>query len=87
MCAIPLYVTVEFETKVVPLTVNVCETDPAVAELGKSAVIVGMGLFTTKLKEEEGPVSRLVWGLLPPRGSFLMQLNQRRLKTSSVAPN
>ena len=38
--------TVELETKPVPLTVRACEAVPAVTEVGERFVIVGVGFVT-----------------------------------------
>ena len=54
-CADPLYVTVEVDTKFVPLIVSVCADEPALVEEGDRLVIVGVGLFTVKFEGAELP--------------------------------
>jgi hypothetical protein len=41
----PFHRTTEFVTKLVPFTVNINATPPAVAELGTSPLVVGTGLL------------------------------------------
>ena len=50
-----LYVTVEAETKFVPLMVRVCPAAPAVAEVGDKVPMAGTGLFTVKFTEFDVP--------------------------------
>jgi len=50
-----LYVTVELETKLLPLIVKVCAAAPAATELGDSDNMTGTGLFTVKLTELDAP--------------------------------
>ena len=47
--------TVEVETKFVPLMVKVCAAEPAAVEVGDSDVMVGTGLFTVKFIEFDAP--------------------------------
>ncbi|MGA8234329.1 MAG: hypothetical protein WB795_22825 [Candidatus Acidiferrales bacterium] len=49
----PLYVTVELETKLVPLMVKVCAAEPAVAADGDKPVTAGTGLFDAELPPAE----------------------------------
>src|SRR5208282_5735555 len=54
-CATALYVTVEVETKFVPLMLSVCAAAPALAEEGDRLAIVGTRLFTVKFTAAEEP--------------------------------
>src|SRR5208282_3410846 len=54
-CATELYVTVDVETKLVPLMLSVCAAAPAFVELGERLVIVGAGLFTVKFTAADEP--------------------------------
>jgi len=54
-CPIPLYVTVDVETKFVPLMVSVCAAAPAFAEDGDRVVIAGTRLFTVNVAAVDGP--------------------------------
>ena len=47
--------TVEVETKPVPVIVSVCAAAPAVADDGDKPVIAGTGLLTVKLSELDAP--------------------------------
>ena len=47
--AVPFHFTIDPEMKLLPLTVNVNELDPATAEEGLIPVIVGVGLLGIEL--------------------------------------
>ena len=47
--------TVDIETKFVPLIVNVCAAAPAAAADGERLEIAGTGLFTVRFIEFDGP--------------------------------
>jgi hypothetical protein len=53
--AVPLNVTTDVETKLVPFTVNVNAAPPAVALVGESEVIAGTGLFTVNVDIPDVP--------------------------------
>ena len=55
MWTTPLYVTVEPDTKPVPVIVSVCATVPAATVDGDRPLIAGIGLLTGKLAELEAP--------------------------------
>lgn len=44
VCPTPLYVTVEVDSKLVPLMVSICAAAPALAEEGERVVMLGTGL-------------------------------------------
>lgn len=53
--AVPLKLTTDVETKLVPFTVKVNEAAPAVTLGGESVVTVGTGLFTVNTEAAEVP--------------------------------
>jgi hypothetical protein len=53
--ATPLKVTVELETKPVPVIVSVCAVAPAITGVGDRPVIVGTALITVKLSVLDTP--------------------------------